>query len=160
MHMKQCPMPQNPSIIHNTQTAIRHQPADTGKRCRNRRPTNSTDHQDAVRPPVGGRAVTLPVDHLRCHVLNSAAERVRLLLVEDRLLAQAKIRQLDVTLRVQQDAVEHSDIFQSQALPSCTMHDTMPKQAHQQPVTGNGVRRSCPSSANHRVARQHPGSHQ
>ena len=67
-----------------------------------------THHQYTVRPPVGRRVMSLAVDHLRRHVLDRPAERERLVLHEDRLLAQTKVRELDVTVRVQQNATTAS----------------------------------------------------
>ena len=63
-----------------------------------------THHEHTVGPPVSSGAVTFPVDDLWCHVLHSAAEGVRLLLVKYGLLAEPKVCQLDVAFRVQEDA--------------------------------------------------------
>ena len=67
----------------------------------NKQEHDSTYHEDAVRPPVGGGAVALAIDDLRCHVLHRPTERERLLLVKYRLLAQTKVRQLYVTVGIQ-----------------------------------------------------------
>ena len=55
-------------------------------------------HQDAEAPPVGAEAVPLPVDHLGGHVLDGAAERVRL--VFQGLLGKAKVGDGDVSAGV------------------------------------------------------------
>lgn len=62
--------------------------------------------------------MTFPVDDLRCHVLHSAAEGVRLLLVKYGLLAEPKVRQLDMAFRVQEDAgrEKHTELVLSEAL--------------------------------------------
>lgn len=48
-------------------------------------------HENAVRPPVGAVRVSSPVHHLWSHVLHRAAERVGLVLVVYRLLAEAEV---------------------------------------------------------------------
>jgi len=63
------------------------------------------EHEDAQRPPVAHVRVALAAHHLGRHVLDGAAEAEGAVLVlEDGLLAQAKVGQGDVALVVQENA--------------------------------------------------------
>ena len=70
---------------------------------RNTHMTNNNNvHYDTYRPPVSTSVVPSSDDYLGSHVLDRAAECVRRVLIEDRLLAQAKIRDFDISSLVQQ----------------------------------------------------------
>ena len=59
------------------------------------------NHKDTIGPPIGRRSVTLSIDNLWCHVLDSAAERERLPLFEYRLFAETKVGELDVAIGIE-----------------------------------------------------------
>ena len=66
-----------------------------------RRARQHVVHERAQRPPVDGLAVAGPQQDLGRHVLDGAAEGVRDGLLVDRLLAEAKVGQLDVAVGVE-----------------------------------------------------------
>ena len=58
-------------------------------------------HKDSVAPPVCGEVMTPPIHNFRRHILHRPAKTERLLLKT--LLAESKVCDGDVTIRVQQD---------------------------------------------------------
>jgi len=60
-------------------------------------------HEYTVRPPVRGDVMSLPVDNLRGHVLDSTAEGERLLVLVYRLLTESKVCEFYMSVHVQQN---------------------------------------------------------
>ena len=66
---------------------------------------NDDIHYDTYRPPVSTSVVPSSDDYLGSHVLNCTAESIRRVFIEDRLFAQAKISDFDISSLIQQDVL-------------------------------------------------------
>lgn len=60
-------------------------------------------HYDTYRPPVSTSVVPSSDDYLGSHVLDCTAESIRRVFIEDRLFAQTKVGDFDISSLVQQD---------------------------------------------------------